>query len=307
MARDSAAAWDNAERARCSWMAPPCGPACIPVSAVENKNITTLEGLGSVAHPHALQAAFVEEQAAQCGYCMNGMVMGAKVLLDKNPHPTVADIKQIHEHVYLPVRHPPAGHSRHPARRKCKRESLTKESRTWKPKPSPAEIFSRARACSSWASASSGRPRRSLAQGDGLSVDGMDPTVLDSWMAIAKDGTVTVFTGKVELGTGVVTALAQIVAEELDVPFNKVYMEVGRHGQGRRPGSYRGRRTVERGGVQLRQASAAARQELLEAGLRAPRYAGGQAHRHRRRGQRRSATPPGKLPTAICSAASAST
>jgi nicotinate dehydrogenase subunit A len=65
----------------------------LPVSAAENKNITTLEGLGSVAHPHAIQAAFVEEQAAQCGYCMNGMVMGAKALLDKNPHPSVSDIK----------------------------------------------------------------------------------------------------------------------------------------------------------------------------------------------------------------------
>ena len=66
----------------------------LPVSAAENKSITTLEGLGNVAHPHPIQAAFIEEQAAQCGYCMNGMVMGAKSLLDKNPHPTVADIKK---------------------------------------------------------------------------------------------------------------------------------------------------------------------------------------------------------------------
>jgi nicotinate dehydrogenase subunit A len=66
----------------------------LPVSAAENKNITTLEGLGSVAHPHPIQTAFIEEQAAQCGYCMNGMVMGAKALLDKNPHPTVSDIKR---------------------------------------------------------------------------------------------------------------------------------------------------------------------------------------------------------------------
>ncbi len=65
-----------------------------PVSEVQNKSITTLEGLGSVAQPHAIQAAFVEEQAAQCGYCMNGMVMGAKSLLDRNPHPAVADIKK---------------------------------------------------------------------------------------------------------------------------------------------------------------------------------------------------------------------
>ena len=66
----------------------------LPASAAQNKNITTLEGLGSVAHPHAIQAAFVEEQAAQCGFCMNGMVMGAKALLDKNPHPSVAEIKK---------------------------------------------------------------------------------------------------------------------------------------------------------------------------------------------------------------------
>jgi nicotinate dehydrogenase subunit A len=66
----------------------------LPVSAAENKSVTTLEGLGSVAHPHVIQAAFVEEQAAQCGFCMNGMVMGAKALLDKNPHPSVADIKR---------------------------------------------------------------------------------------------------------------------------------------------------------------------------------------------------------------------
>jgi len=66
----------------------------LPASAAQNKNITTLEGLGSVAHPHAIQAAFVEEQAAQCGFCMNGMVMGAKALLDRNPHPTVTEIKK---------------------------------------------------------------------------------------------------------------------------------------------------------------------------------------------------------------------
>ena len=66
----------------------------IPVTAAQNRSLTTLEGLGSVAHPHPIQAAFIEEQAAQCGYCMNGMIMGAKALLDKNPHPSAADIKK---------------------------------------------------------------------------------------------------------------------------------------------------------------------------------------------------------------------
>ena len=65
-----------------------------PVSAAQGKKITTLEGLGNVQHPHALQKAFIEEQAAQCGFCMNGIIMHAMVLLDKNPKPSVADIKQ---------------------------------------------------------------------------------------------------------------------------------------------------------------------------------------------------------------------
>ncbi len=69
--------------------------SCVtPVSAANNRTITTLEGLGSVEQPHVLQAAFIEEQAAQCGYCMNGMIINAKVLLDKNPHPSVDDIKR---------------------------------------------------------------------------------------------------------------------------------------------------------------------------------------------------------------------
>ena len=69
--------------------------SCVtPVSAAQNRDITTLEGLGTVAKPHPLQAAFIEEQAAQCGYCMNGMIINAKVLLDKNPSPTDDDIKK---------------------------------------------------------------------------------------------------------------------------------------------------------------------------------------------------------------------
>ena len=66
----------------------------VPVSAARGRSVTTLEGLGSVERPHALQKAFVDEQAAQCGFCMNGIIMNAKLLLDKNPNPSVADIKQ---------------------------------------------------------------------------------------------------------------------------------------------------------------------------------------------------------------------
>ena len=66
----------------------------VAASAAQNRSITTLEGLGSLEHPHPLQKAFIEEQAAQCGYCMNGMILAAKALLDKNPHPNDNEIKQ---------------------------------------------------------------------------------------------------------------------------------------------------------------------------------------------------------------------
>jgi nicotinate dehydrogenase subunit A len=66
----------------------------VPVSTMQNKTITTLEGLGSSNRPNYLQKAFVEEQAAQCGYCINGMIMTAKVLLDKNSNPSDDEIKE---------------------------------------------------------------------------------------------------------------------------------------------------------------------------------------------------------------------
>jgi nicotinate dehydrogenase subunit A len=68
--------------------------SCItPISAVGGSEITTIEGLGSITNPHPLQTAFIEEQAAQCGYCTNGMIMAAKELLDRNPQPSEADVR----------------------------------------------------------------------------------------------------------------------------------------------------------------------------------------------------------------------
>jgi nicotinate dehydrogenase subunit A len=69
--------------------------SCVtPVNAVGAKGIVTLEGLGSKDKLHPLQKAFIEEQAAQCGYCTNGMIMASKALLDKTPKPTEAQIKK---------------------------------------------------------------------------------------------------------------------------------------------------------------------------------------------------------------------
>jgi len=93
---------------------------------------------------------------------------------------------------------------------------------------------------------------------------GLPPDQLDSWLAIAPDGTVSVFTSKVDLGTGIGTSLGQIVAEELDVPVLKIRMEIGDTTRSVDQGRTSASRTLERAGPQLRQAAAAARQELLK-------------------------------------------
>ncbi len=69
--------------------------SCItPVSSVAGSEITTLEGLGTVEKPHPIQKAFVDEQAMQCGFCVNGVIMTAKAFLDRNPKAGDAQIRQ---------------------------------------------------------------------------------------------------------------------------------------------------------------------------------------------------------------------
>ena len=69
--------------------------SCVtPVSAIGKARIVTLEGLGTAEKPHPLQAAFIEEQAAQCAYCINGMIMQAASFLRQNPRPSRDDIKR---------------------------------------------------------------------------------------------------------------------------------------------------------------------------------------------------------------------
>jgi nicotinate dehydrogenase subunit A len=64
-----------------------------PLLVVQDREITTVEGLGSIDNPGPLQRAFIEEQAAQCGYCIAGMMMRAESLLQKNPHPSDGEIR----------------------------------------------------------------------------------------------------------------------------------------------------------------------------------------------------------------------
>jgi nicotinate dehydrogenase subunit A len=69
--------------------------SCVtPVRSVAGAEIVTLEGLGTIEKPHPLQKAFLEEQAAQCGFCLNGVILTAKAFLDKNPKATEQQIQQ---------------------------------------------------------------------------------------------------------------------------------------------------------------------------------------------------------------------
>jgi nicotinate dehydrogenase subunit A len=63
------------------------------VGSLGQSEVTTLEGIGTAAHPHPLQQAFIDTQAAQCGYCINGMIMSAKALLDQKPHPSEQEVR----------------------------------------------------------------------------------------------------------------------------------------------------------------------------------------------------------------------
>jgi len=68
-------------------------PACqLEIGNLEGKAVTTLEGIGTADRPHPLQSAFIELQAGQCGYCLSGIIVGAKALLDRNPNPSRTEI-----------------------------------------------------------------------------------------------------------------------------------------------------------------------------------------------------------------------
>ena len=194
------------------------------VSASRGKDVTDARGpRGTPGEPHPLQQAFIDEQAAQCGYCMNGLIMtGASALLAADASP-VARRDPVRDE-----REPAAGAGRTCA--SCGRSNA--------PLPAARRDRQDGRADVSTSSASR-RSRREFLADAGLLIVGFtlfprgvradslggakgrstapSADALDSWLVIGRDDRVTVYAGKVELGTGVSTALRQIVAEELDV------------------------------------------------------------------------------------------
>ena len=98
----------------------------IPIEGCVGRDIVTLEGLGTREHPDPVQQAFIAEQAAQCGYCLNGMIMTTKALLARNPHPTETEMPRSAALQSLPLRRACRNHARGDAGRgPCRRGPAT--------------------------------------------------------------------------------------------------------------------------------------------------------------------------------------
>ena len=185
-----------------------------------------LEGLGTVDKPHPLQKAFIDEQAAQCGYCINGMIMTrrrpARSAIRSRTRTTCAPRSPA-----ISAAAAPTTASSAPSCAPRRRTGGSDHERS----ASHAPRFHRRRSAAS-SSPSASSPQLALragAAGAGCPAACNTNRMLDAWIRIDADGNVTVFTGKVELGQGILTALAQIAAEELDVPLARVTHGLRRH------------------------------------------------------------------------------
>ena len=221
-------------------------PSCrLSVRSVQGREITTVEGLGTRGNLHPLQQAFIEEQAVQCGFCVPGMIISAKVLLDRNPHPTDEEIKaEMSDNlcrcgVYDRMR------------RAIKRAAeISEDPSSWK------KEFQRKPDTPVAGSAEENRT-------DPLSGALAFTPDLDSWIRINRDETITVFTGKVELGQHIKTSLAMIAAEELEVNIDRILVVSGDTAQTPNEGYTAGSMSMETSGNAIRHASAEVKQILL--------------------------------------------
>jgi len=209
-------------------------PSCrIPVRSVQGHEITTVEGLGTSADPHPLQMAFIEEQAVQCGFCTPGMVIAAKALLDRNPHPTDGEIRAelaanlcrcgVYDRIFRAVKR--AAGRPAPSPQYIEESSTERESQT----PTGTEALP-----------------GSLAQ----------TPEIDSWVRINTGGTITLFTGKVELGQDIRTSIAMIGAEELDVSLERIRVISGDTAQTPNEGYTVSSMSLETSGIAIRAATA---------------------------------------------------
>jgi CO/xanthine dehydrogenase Mo-binding subunit/aerobic-type carbon monoxide dehydrogenase small subunit (CoxS/CutS family) len=214
-------------------------PSCqLPVKQAQGVLIITVEGLGTPVNLHPLQEAFLEEQAAQCGFCTAGMIIAAQGLLNRTRYPSDDEIRAALDGnlcrcgTYERVRRAIKLRIGRPERNSIYEVIEVPEL----PFPPAAQELP-----------------SSLQQ----TLD------LDAWIRIYTDGTITVSTGKAELGQGIKTAVAQIAADELDVSPARIRVISADTGQTPDEGGTMGSMSVEISGNAMRYAAAEARHVLL--------------------------------------------
>jgi nicotinate dehydrogenase subunit B len=233
----------------------------LPVSALDGP-VTTVEGLSGDGRLHPVQQAFIDEQAAQCGYCTSGMVMTAVGLLRDRPAATEQEVREA-----LDGNLCRCGTHGRIVRAVLKAAGRTPDGPTAAPRPPSGSP----RPPSGSPRPPSGSPRP-LSAGPAVP-SGVSPLpadlaanpVLARWLDFSRDGEVTIRVGKVEYGQGIWTALAQVAAEELQVALARVQVAPVSTGTSPDEGVTAGSRSVKDSGSALRQACAQARDLLLAA------------------------------------------
>jgi nicotinate dehydrogenase subunit B len=233
----------------------------LPVSAVDGP-VITVEGLPADGRLHPVQQAFIDEQAAQCGYCTSGMVMAAAGLLRERSAPTEQEVREaldgnlcrcgVHGRIVRAVRRaaglPPAA-----------------QPSVWVPAEGtptgPGPMLAPPSGSSRPSVAESGVP----SSVSPLPADLAANPVLARWLDFSRDGEVTIRIGKVEYGQGIWTALAQVAAEELQVTLARVRVAPVSTSTSPNEGVTAGSLSVQDSGSALRQACAQARDLLLDA------------------------------------------
>jgi len=213
-------------------------PSCqLPVGHVAGLEITTVEGLAEGDELHPLQETFLEEQSAQCGYCAAGMIIAAQGLLNRVRYPSDDEI------------------------RAALSSNLCR-----------CGVYDRVRRAIKLRIGRLEAPNLRMIEGDPLEADDAEPDrspsleafpLIDDWIAFNDDRSVSVFSGKAELGQGIATALAQIAAEELDLAFERIRVVMADTQLTPDEGGTTGSRSLETSGVAIRSAAAAAREHLL--------------------------------------------
>ncbi len=214
-------------------------PSCqLPVSRVAGLKITTLEGLGGAERLHPLQEAFLEEGAAQCGFCTAGMIVAAQGLLNRARYPSDEEIRAAL------------------AKNLCRCGVYDRVRRAIKlrvGRPEPQPIYETVAAS----------PLPEAATDSEASPSVRSQPDLDAWLRVNDDETVTVFSGKVELGQGIKTALAQIAADELDLAMERIRVVTADTARTPDEGGTTGSRSLETSGLAIRRAAAEARSHML--------------------------------------------